>query len=200
MTGRQTGLHSADVQGGSALLPGYSVSDVWSETLQSLQKHWTDEATLRSEMITFRDAVTAVPTFKHCGWDLLHQNRAGMCMLFCRCTTSTLKHSSQTRPRPWCRLALCVKDLQHSHFTIWTLLLSLRIISPTFSLLWSDPSSALCPGSFAGWRGCRPVWILGRFWCKGPAWRRTARYQRCQGFPTPRVRSPPRSPCGKSPL
>lgn len=75
-----------------------------------------------------------------------------------------------------------------------------HMISPTFSLLWSDPSSALCPGSFAGWQGCRPIWILDRFWCTGRALRRTVRSQRCQGSPAPRARSPPRSPCGKNPL
>lgn len=73
-------------------------------------------------------------------------------------------------------------------------------VSPTFSPLWSDPSLALCPGSFAGWRGCRPVWIPVRFWCKGPAWRRTVRSRRCRGSPAPRARSPPRSPCGRNPL
>lgn len=104
--------------------------------------------------------------YKHCGGDLTRTGM-GCCSAVWRYTTSTFKHRSQTRPRGpswawWEEPPTFI--LNNVGMTLVPI-----IVTPTFSLLWSDPASALCPGSFAGWRGCRPVWILGRFWCKGPA-------------------------------
>lgn len=45
---------------------------VQTETWKSLQKHWRYVAALRSQMITFRDAGAAVPTYKHCVFETWH--------------------------------------------------------------------------------------------------------------------------------
>ncbi len=58
---------------------------------------------------------------------------------------------------------------------------------------------AWCPGSFADWSDWTRWWILGRFWCTGRAWKRTAPCPRCPRFPGSLDRHRPRSPCGKSP-